>query len=168
MKLSYLFMITALAIGCSKNSATDDGGGGTTKAKINADQLTGTGGKVWDISTLTIVYYSASGSVDSSVTKTVNASSVMFFGIPSGGSQYYVTSPLSDFLPGAGTWALDYNNQLLTLTCISPYCSTNNTAPCKITLYGPRDAYGESMEAEQEQPLSGSRKRIVKFRLYKF
>lgn len=166
MKSILKILVVILLAACSKNNSDDNG---TTPAgvQITETDLASTGGKMWDINQLNIIYYNSGGGIDSTVTRTLTTSSVFYFGAASGGRQYYTTDPLNAFVPSAGTWLINANQTSLTFNCISPYCTPTSTEQWTVTAFSPRNAYGESLNAEQTQSLSGGRKRVLKIRLYK-
>lgn len=164
MKAIFILVAIACFISCAKNK---EDGNNSTSAKLTAYDLCWSNGKMWDISKAELTYYSASGSVDSTIDKPVNAYSNIWFGTPGTGGQYYLSDPLAGYLPGAGTWTLDEGQQKVSLSCISPYCSPFSTGTIKVTAYSPRNTYGEAIDAECEQSLPGGRKLRMKIRLYK-
>lgn len=163
MKQVLFYLLAVSMTACGKGGSDNNGGGSTFT--ITESDLSGTGGKQWDISYLKITYYNSSGGEDSTVNKGGGSTDVAWFGTIGSGGQYYATTPLDQVLPGVGKWSMNPSQKLLTFICTASGCSVTET--WQIEAFSPRNAYGESINLMQQQSLSNGRKRILKTRFYK-
>lgn len=129
-KAIFLLTATAAFLSCSKGGSDDDNPtpGPSGNNTVTVQTLMGTTGKRWPMSEATLTYYSASGSVDSTITLTPTSSfSSIYFTNNNGAGGLYLNfdaqAPLTRVLPGFGSFSLNQSAQKITFTCISPYCN---------------------------------------------
>ena len=128
-KIFFLFSVCLVAFSCSKkDGGPDNQTGAGMISDIDAVVLMGSTGKRWQLDKATLTYYSATGSVDSTVTLNGAATPCSIYftdnrGVGGLNLNYDATAPLTKALPRFGVWALTQSTQKLMLSCLSPYCN---------------------------------------------
>lgn len=169
MKKVIIALASATVLFACEKKKNDDG---SDNVPVTRFVLMGDYGKAWDQSEGSMTYYSASGSVDSTVTLPADLTTVMWFGDNGGvnglNTVFYADAPFSRMLPAGGAWQLDEAQQILTLNCIAQYCNGDKNASWKVLIYKGRDPnFGERITFTSTQQLPNSRKVEKRFVIYR-
>ncbi|MCP9750003.1 hypothetical protein [Ferruginibacter sp. HRS2-29] len=168
-----IIVIISLVLGiisCKKNDDTSPDSTPTTSVSVST--LMGSTGKRWPFVDITLTYYSASGSVDSTVIIDRPTSGSLFFGDNNGVNginlNFDAQDPLTRVLPGFGAFSLNQATQKISFTCLPPHCNGTD-GEWAISSYNLNTGLRlESLQLQRSVSLAGNRKvtQLIKLLIY--